>query len=366
MAPLAALDIARQIASVLTAVHAAGIVHRDLKPDNVMIADGDGVSGGVKVLDFGVAKLTNEVPTGNSKLTRYGVMIGTPEYMAPEQAGGEGVDHRADLYALGVILYEMLAGHPPFAADDRIGIIGKHFVEPPPPLPTSIPEKTNAIVLSLLEKDADQRIQTAAELVERIDDARAEIEAPPSVSNNEPVAVDGATLDGRSLPPPRRRRALFPLLAAALVLAIASAAAIAHKIGFDPTKAAAANFGLEPPVPESSAPAEPAASANAAPAPSADPAPAPSAEPAPAASVAAAPPASAEPPAPAKSAEEQAGDSETVDENEPEVTAAPNGAPQVQPGAKPGVAHKTLTAPKHKRRYIIRRRIIRRTIITRR
>ncbi|HEY6077760.1 MAG TPA: protein kinase [Polyangiaceae bacterium] len=123
------LDIVRQLVHALKAAHDAAIVHRDLKPDNVHVGKGDGERDLVKVVDFGLAKVI-----GSSKLTRAGMVFGTPHYMSPEQAAGDAVDHRADIYALGVVMYEMFAGKLPFEADSYMGVLTKHlYMEPTPP-----------------------------------------------------------------------------------------------------------------------------------------------------------------------------------------------------------------------------------------
>jgi serine/threonine protein kinase len=117
-----ALGIIRQILRALDHAHAAGIVHRDLKPDNIMLVERDGQRDVVKILDFGIAKVTQPA-SGHEALTQAGVIFGTPEYLSPEQALGESVDARADLYAAGVILFEMLAGRRPFESEDKVRII---------------------------------------------------------------------------------------------------------------------------------------------------------------------------------------------------------------------------------------------------
>jgi serine/threonine-protein kinase len=164
-----ALLIARQIAEGLDAAHAAGIVHRDLKPDNVQLVSRDGYDDWVKILDFGIAKLQLGDTAGNQPLTQLGTVFGTPEYMSPEQAQGHAVDARSDLYALGVMLFEMLTGKIPFDADDVVVLITRHVTQPPPPLPSSIPGAVQRLVSDLLEKSPGERPQTAAELVRRIE-----------------------------------------------------------------------------------------------------------------------------------------------------------------------------------------------------
>jgi serine/threonine-protein kinase len=161
-----ALFIARQVAAALGAAHAANIVHRDLKPDNVMLIERGGTKDFVKVLDFGIAKVNED---GAGQLTRIGSVFGTPQYMAPEQAAGKPVDHRADLYSLGLVLYEMLAGKPAFGSMELVAILTKQLTEPPPPLPASVDSDVAALVMRLAEKDPDARVQTAQELVAWID-----------------------------------------------------------------------------------------------------------------------------------------------------------------------------------------------------
>lgn len=171
-----ALDIATQIFSALAAAHRADIVHRDLKPDNIMLVapeeplTGAGTSASdsgrelVKVLDFGLAKVRKS-DTSDTQLTQAGAIYGTPQYMAPEQASGVDVDRRADLYSAGVVLYEMIAGKPPFQADQIMPLLLMHMTEPPPPLPESIPKPVRKLVARLLEKQPDARYASADEVL---------------------------------------------------------------------------------------------------------------------------------------------------------------------------------------------------------
>jgi len=187
------IHVAKQIADALHAAHGLGIVHRDLKPDNVFLIDRGLEKDFVKILDFGIAK----VATGSTqKLTRAGTVFGTPHYMSPEQAAGAPVDLRTDLYALGVIMYEMAAGRVPFDADNYMGILTQHMYKAPvpirvlvPPPSSDIPPGLEAIILKALSKKAEQRYQDMSELIEdmnRIDSG----EMPLAVS--EMMARSGA------------------------------------------------------------------------------------------------------------------------------------------------------------------------------
>lgn len=162
-----ACRITAQIASALSAAHGAGIVHRDLKPENVMLPQGDHEGDIVKVLDFGMAKM-QEADSSETKLTMHGAVYGTPQYMAPEQAAGQEVDHRADLYAVGLMLYEMLSGKPPFEADQMMALLIKHMTEKVPPLPSTVPRQLSKVVMKLLEKEPKDRFQTADEVIEKL------------------------------------------------------------------------------------------------------------------------------------------------------------------------------------------------------
>jgi serine/threonine-protein kinase len=159
LAPARAVRYALQVAQAVAAAHHLGVVHRDLKPDNVMVVVRPPLGEVVKVLDFGIAKLTGA--GSESTQTTQGVIIGTPQYMSPEQAAGLNVDARADLYALGLILYELLAGHPAFSGQTPAIVMSKQINVPPPPLPenpaTPLPPLLAELVLTLLSKDPGQR-----------------------------------------------------------------------------------------------------------------------------------------------------------------------------------------------------------------
>ncbi|MEU1225423.1 serine/threonine-protein kinase [Streptomyces sp. NPDC005828] len=159
-----AVSVAAQLCAVLAAVHAVPIVHRDLKPRNVMIRP----DGTVTVLDLGVASVLD---TDTTRLTHTGSPIGSPAYMAPEQAMGGAVGPSTDLYALGVLLHELLSGNVPFAGSTALGVLHRHLYEPPAPLRQlrpEVPEALEALVLRLLAKDPQARPSGAHEVYEQL------------------------------------------------------------------------------------------------------------------------------------------------------------------------------------------------------
>jgi serine/threonine protein kinase len=167
--PHRALDIARQVADGLAAAHELGIVHRDLKPDNIIVGTSRSGREVAKVVDFGIAKAVQEGP--QEALTRTGLVIGTPEYMSPEQLLGDPVDERADVYSLGCILYQMLTGTPTFHAATREQMITRRLTEDPPHLRVVVPELPESLdqtVYQMLARTPGNRIATAAEVRERL------------------------------------------------------------------------------------------------------------------------------------------------------------------------------------------------------
>jgi serine/threonine protein kinase len=163
------LSVAGQIAEALEAAHAQGIIHRDLKPDNVMLVPRPGQPELVKVLDFGIAKISlRERGESERPITAMGAVFGTPEYMSPEQAAGQRVDERSDLYSLGTLLYRMLSGRTPFMGDEINAVLMMQITQPPPPLPDSVPSEVARLIADLLEKDPEKRIQTAGAVVQRV------------------------------------------------------------------------------------------------------------------------------------------------------------------------------------------------------
>ncbi|MDB4964223.1 MAG: serine/threonine protein kinase [Myxococcales bacterium] len=176
--PERALSIALQIADALGASHKCGIVHRDLKPDNVMLQQRGRERDFVKLLDFGIAKLTGD--SKSSHRTRTGIVMGTPAYMSPEQCEGKpNVDQRTDIYALGILLYEMLTGRVPFIGEGYGEILVQHLTQHP--LPPSqyrmLPPHVEVVVLKALEKRADMRYPTMDELMRAMADPVGYVEA---------------------------------------------------------------------------------------------------------------------------------------------------------------------------------------------
>ncbi len=160
LTPEEALDITRQMASALAHAHKRHVLHRDIKPENILFDE----EGRAVLVDFGIAKETDK----DSEFTRMGCVVGTPHYMSPERAQGHPVDGRSDLYAVGVVLYEMLTGKKLYEKEDTFAISYAHVYEPIPPLPPELAEY-QPLLNKLLAKDPDDRFQTADELLEALE-----------------------------------------------------------------------------------------------------------------------------------------------------------------------------------------------------
>src|SRR6188472_906410 len=181
-----AIDIATQVASALAAAHNAGIVHRDIKPENIMLRP----DGYVKVLDFGIAKLTEQrtddhtIETTATLQTRPGLVLGTARYMSPEQARGHNVDARSDIWSLGVVLYEMVGGSPPFRGETPSDCIAAILTTEPTPLSGVLPDvplKLESILQQALRKNSDERYQTINEMLADLRMLKGELEADSSL-----------------------------------------------------------------------------------------------------------------------------------------------------------------------------------------
>ncbi len=181
-----AADILAQCCRALSAAHQKGIVHRDMKPENVFLTQRDGRPDFVKIVDFGIAKMSDIETTGapGRKLTKTGMIFGTPEYMSPEQAAGKAeLDHRVDIYALGVIFYEVLTGRVPFVGDTFMGVLTQHMFEPVPTLAETnpnvkVPAAIEAFIGRALAKNPDERFQTCEEMYAALDEAMGENARP--------------------------------------------------------------------------------------------------------------------------------------------------------------------------------------------
>ncbi|HEX9049730.1 MAG TPA: serine/threonine-protein kinase, partial [Anaeromyxobacter sp.] len=197
-----ALDLLEQICRALAAAHARGVVHRDVKPDNVFLVRRPDGSERAKVIDFGISR----IPGFGERITRVGAIIGTPEYMAPEQASGASVDHRADVYAAGVLAFEMLTGGLPLEAPTPLATIEAHRTrtpDPPSRRVVGVPPEVDALVLRALAKLPEDRFATMDELAAEV--VRIRVALSRELERGAPLAVADAAPRGALRRPSRPR-----------------------------------------------------------------------------------------------------------------------------------------------------------------
>ncbi|HYN85055.1 MAG TPA: protein kinase [Pyrinomonadaceae bacterium] len=202
-----AVQLMRDVCAGVGAAHRRQIVHRDIKPDNIIVIapDEDHERETVKVVDFGIAKL-RDLAVDSATLTQTGMVVGTPYYMSPEQCRGDSLDARSDVYSLGALLYEMLAGAPPFTAPTVTGVIAKHLTESPPRLPSTVEPRPaiESAVVRALAKDPEARQRDAAEFARELSAAMDAPAAPADAGKdyNSPAAMNPNVYARTHVPPP--------------------------------------------------------------------------------------------------------------------------------------------------------------------
>ena len=252
LAPERALKLAKQIAAALAHAHSHGVTHRDVKPANIMISQELGTGDHVRILDFGLARLRGNV---GRDATQANVVVGTPNYMAPEQTiGGGTIDARTDIYAVGVVLFEMVAGVRPFTADDTMQLLGMHRGAPVPQLtekmliPVPLPVGLQDLIEQAMAKAPDDRFQTALELTAAIDALNATQSRPVVV---DPDAIASTLLDVRSgriaraaEPAPAAKKGPRASMLGFLILLLAGGAVAAWYIKMRPEASASKDAGV--------------------------------------------------------------------------------------------------------------------------
>ena len=176
MHPARVIKILIQCCASLAEAHSAGIIHRDIKPDNVFLLSMPGSPDFVKLLDFSVAKLLQET---DGMRTQAGIVFGTPQYMSPEQGRGMPLDARSDIYALGILAYEMIMGHVPFDHDNPMAVLQMHQRQPVPPLPANVPPAVQQVVRKALEKEPSKRYQSSGEMMQHCQQVFSQLGEPP-------------------------------------------------------------------------------------------------------------------------------------------------------------------------------------------
>jgi predicted Ser/Thr protein kinase len=222
------LELGIEIGRALAFAHANGLVHRDVKPQNVLLGNGD-----VKVTDFGIAR-SLEMKSG---LTQTGTVMGTSDYIAPEQASGEGADELSDLYSLGVVLYELLAGKPPYTGDSFLVVAMRHVHDPVPSAAEAridVPLRLDAILQRAMAKDPADRFASMGELVAELESCLAELGRPDSDRTviMAPLRRQKAAPPAQRLPSGWRRRSLIVPLIAVAVAAVVIAGGVAAYLAF--------------------------------------------------------------------------------------------------------------------------------------
>jgi serine/threonine-protein kinase len=256
-----AAGLARRIAEALAAAHEKGIIHRDLKPDNVFVQPGEREA--IKLVDFGIAKLFGDFHAGQIRQTQSGVLMGTPLYMSPEQCKGAGrVDHRTDIYSLGCVLYEMLAGSPPFAQGALGELMVAHMTEVPKELrelAPSVPAALADLVAALLRKEPDARPSTMREVADRLAAIATLGATTLSATASERLSQESlARVEAAQRPARNRWPLLVVVSAAAVVLIGVGVAAVRNRPAPAPAAAPAPVAAVAAPVPPPAA-AQPAA-----------------------------------------------------------------------------------------------------------